>query len=68
VAEQVFLITQEHIHLTYHREDDKITALKREVIIPANWLQTDNQEVNMEHIVVIFEVDPLVKIWFCIRL
>ncbi|XP_072342361.1 dynein regulatory complex subunit 7 isoform X5 [Scyliorhinus torazame] len=61
VAEQVFLINQEHIHLTYHREDDKITALKREFILPPNLLQKDDQEVNMEQIVVTFEVDPLAK-------
>ncbi|XP_078419512.1 dynein regulatory complex subunit 7 [Cetorhinus maximus] len=61
VAEQVFLITQEHIHLTYHREDDRITALKREFVLPPNLLQKDDQEVNMEQIVVTFEVDPLAK-------
>ncbi|XP_078089368.1 dynein regulatory complex subunit 7 [Mustelus asterias] len=61
VAERVFLITQEHIHLTYHREDDRITALKREFILPPNLLQKDDQEVNMEQIVITFEVDPLAK-------
>ncbi|XP_067895745.1 dynein regulatory complex subunit 7 isoform X2 [Heterodontus francisci] len=61
VAEQVFLIASEHIHLTYHREDDMITAVKREFILPPNLLQKDDQEVNMEQIVVTFEVDPLAK-------
>jgi len=56
VAEQVFLITQEHIHLTYHREEDRITALKREFVLPPNLMQKDDQEVNMEQIVVTFEV------------
>ncbi|XP_072425417.1 dynein regulatory complex subunit 7 [Chiloscyllium punctatum] len=61
VAEQVFLITAEHIHLTYHREDDRITALKREFALPPNLMQKDDQEINMEQIVVTFEVDPLAK-------
>uniref|UniRef100_UPI00398E8984 dynein regulatory complex subunit 7 isoform X2 n=1 Tax=Pristiophorus japonicus TaxID=55135 RepID=UPI00398E8984 len=61
VAEQIFLITEEHIQLTYHREDDRITALKREFILPPNLLQKDDQEVNMDQIVITFEVDPLAK-------
>ncbi|XP_048393714.2 dynein regulatory complex subunit 7 [Stegostoma tigrinum] len=61
VAEQVFLINTEHIHLTYHREDDRITAVKREFILPPNLLQKDDQDINMEQIVVTFEVDPLAK-------
>ncbi|XP_032882561.1 dynein regulatory complex subunit 7 isoform X3 [Amblyraja radiata] len=61
VAEQIFLITSEHVQLTYHREDDRITAVKREFILPPNLMQKDDQEVNMDQIVMTFEVDPLVK-------
>ncbi|XP_078262293.1 dynein regulatory complex subunit 7 [Rhinoraja longicauda] len=61
VAEQIFLITSEHIQLTYHREDDRITAVKREFILPPNLMQKDDQEINMDQIVMTFEVDPLVK-------
>ncbi|XP_051879591.1 dynein regulatory complex subunit 7 isoform X2 [Pristis pectinata] len=61
VAEQIFLINAEHIQLTYHREDDRITAVKREFILPPNLMQKDDQEVNMDQIVMTFEVDPLAK-------
>ncbi|XP_067847292.1 dynein regulatory complex subunit 7 [Heptranchias perlo] len=61
VAEQIFLITEEHIQLTYHREDDRITAVKREFALPPNFMQKDDQDVNMEQIVITFEVDPLAK-------
>ncbi|XP_062930043.1 dynein regulatory complex subunit 7 isoform X1 [Mobula hypostoma] len=61
VAEQIFLITAEHIQVTYHREDDRITSVKREFILPPNLIEKDDEEVNMDQIVMTFEVDPLAK-------
>ncbi|XP_069773299.1 dynein regulatory complex subunit 7 isoform X2 [Narcine bancroftii] len=61
VAKQIFLITAEHIQVTYHREDGRITAVKREFILPPNLMQKDDQEINMDQIVMTFEVDPLAK-------
>ncbi|XP_007905243.1 dynein regulatory complex subunit 7 isoform X2 [Callorhinchus milii] len=61
VAEQMFLISEEHIQLRYHRDDDRITAVKREFIVPPNFLEKEDLDISMKQITVTFEVDPLKK-------
>ena len=36
IAELVFLVSEEKIHITYHTEDDKVSACTREFIKPQN--------------------------------
>ncbi|KAG5848751.1 hypothetical protein ANANG_G00102750 [Anguilla anguilla] len=61
VAERVFLVSENRIELTYHREDDRITAAWRSFVKPSNLGDTKNQQPFTPEMVSIYQVDPFEK-------
>ncbi|XP_043937261.1 dynein regulatory complex subunit 7 isoform X2 [Protopterus annectens] len=62
VAERVFLISDERIQVTYHREDDQITASKWQFTKPSNQDDKDNQDIILTpDMIDTFQADPWQK-------
>nr|XP_014352781.1 PREDICTED: dynein regulatory complex subunit 7 [Latimeria chalumnae] len=61
VEQQVFLISENRIQLTYHLESDKIIASKRQFLKPPNAGEKGNQVVLTTDMISTFQVDPTRK-------
>ncbi|XP_036399662.1 dynein regulatory complex subunit 7 [Megalops cyprinoides] len=61
VAERVFLVSENRIHLTYHREDDRIVPGWRSFIKPLDVGDSQNQHSFTPDMVSTFQVDPFQK-------
>ncbi|XP_038610067.1 dynein regulatory complex subunit 7 isoform X3 [Tachyglossus aculeatus] len=58
VAERVFLVSEERIQLKYHRNDDYITASKREFIKRAEVDNKGNKIIMTPDMCISYEVEP----------
>ncbi|KAJ8272217.1 hypothetical protein COCON_G00110760 [Conger conger] len=61
VAERVFLVSENRIELTYHREDDRITSAWRSFVKPHNLGDTKNEQPFTSDMVSTYQVDPFEK-------
>ncbi|KAM8946026.1 dynein regulatory complex subunit 7 [Pelodytes ibericus] len=61
VAERVFLITEDRIHLRCHREDDHITTSYWEFLKPANLGEKGTHVVLTPETCISYQVDPAEK-------
>ncbi|KAK3749491.1 hypothetical protein QZH41_013464 [Actinostola sp. cb2023] len=61
VAERVFLLSEERINLTFHLEDNRVTASTREFVRPPHTAEKGGTLTMTPDMTTSFQVDPLSK-------